>query len=78
MQSVRVYLAPALLAAGVMFVLHPANAASMDNGKAAFVAHGCWQCHGFEGQGSVTTSGGQVVRHPPVQAPSVEFFSGRK
>src|ERR1700688_5075518 len=61
MQSVRVYLAPALLAAGVMFVLHPANAASMDNGKAAFVKHGCWQCHGFEGQGSVTTSGGRVI-----------------
>ena len=61
MQSVRVYLAPALLAAVLMFVLHPANAASMDNGKAAFVAHGCWQCHGFEGQGSVTTSGGRVI-----------------
>jgi mono/diheme cytochrome c family protein len=61
MQSVRVYLPSALLATGLMFVLHPANAASVDNGKTAFVAHGCWQCHGFEGQGSVTTSGGRVV-----------------
>ena len=61
MQSVRVYLAPALLAAGLMFVPHPADAASVDNGKTAFVAHGCWQCHGFEGQGSVTTSGGRVI-----------------
>jgi hypothetical protein len=26
----------------------------------------------------VATSGGQAVRQPPVQAPSVEFFSGRK
>ena len=61
MQSVRVYLVPVLLAAGLMFVPHPAEAASVDNGKTAFVAHGCWQCHGFEGQGSVTTSGGRVI-----------------
>jgi ubiquinol-cytochrome c reductase cytochrome c subunit len=26
-------------------------AASAENGKAAFVKHGCWQCHGFSGQG---------------------------
>jgi ubiquinol-cytochrome c reductase cytochrome c subunit len=61
MQSVRVYLVPVLLAAGLMLVPHPADAASVDNGKTAFVAHGCWQCHGFEGQGSVTTSGGRVI-----------------
>ena len=61
MQSVRVYLVPVLFAAGFMFVSHPADAASADNGKTAFVAHGCWQCHGFEGQGSVTTSGGRVI-----------------
>ena len=61
MQSVRVYLVPALLATGLIFVPHPADAASVDNGKTAFVAHGCWQCHGFEGQGSVTTSGGRVI-----------------
>jgi ubiquinol-cytochrome c reductase cytochrome c subunit len=61
MQSVRVYLVPALLAAGLMVVPHPADAASVDNGKTAFVAHGCWQCHGFEGQGSVTTSAGRVI-----------------
>jgi mono/diheme cytochrome c family protein len=61
MQFVRVYLMPAFFAAGLMFVPHPADAASADNGKTAFVAHGCWQCHGFEGQGSVTTSGGRVI-----------------
>jgi mono/diheme cytochrome c family protein len=61
MQSVRVYLVPALLAAGLMFVPHPANAASVENGKTAFVKNGCWQCHGFEGQGSVTTSAGRVI-----------------
>jgi ubiquinol-cytochrome c reductase cytochrome c subunit len=61
MQFVRVHLVPALFAAGLMFVWHPADAASADNGKTVFVAHGCWQCHGFEGQGSVTTSGGRVI-----------------
>jgi mono/diheme cytochrome c family protein len=61
MQSVRVYLKPALVAAGLMLAPHPANAASVDNGKTAYVASGCWQCHGFEGQGSVTTSGGRVI-----------------
>ena len=28
-----------------------ADAASAENGKTAFVQHGCWQCHGFEGPG---------------------------
>jgi ubiquinol-cytochrome c reductase cytochrome c subunit len=27
----------------------------------AFVQHGCWECHGFEGQGSTATSGGKVI-----------------
>ena len=28
-------------------------AASAEKGKIAFVQHGCWQCHGFQGQGGV-------------------------
>ena len=36
-------IAPAALAAG-----------SAEKGKAAFVKHGCWQCHGYVGQGGVT------------------------
>ena len=74
MPSVRVYLVPALFAAGLMFVPHPADAASADNGKTAFVAHGCWQCHGFEGQGSVTTSGGRVIAD--TQLPADAFAAG--
>jgi ubiquinol-cytochrome c reductase cytochrome c subunit len=31
-----------------------ADAASAEKGKAAFVQHGCWQCHGYQGQGGVT------------------------
>lgn len=30
-------------------------------GKVAFVQHGCWQCHDFNGQGSVATSNGKVI-----------------
>jgi mono/diheme cytochrome c family protein len=73
MQSVRVYLVPALLATGLMFVPHPVDAASVDNGKTAFVAHGCWQCHGFEGQGSVTTSAGRVIAD--TQLPADAFMA---
>jgi ubiquinol-cytochrome c reductase cytochrome c subunit len=29
-------------------------AGSAEKGKTAFVQHGCWQCHGFVGQGGVT------------------------
>ena len=43
------------------FGANAALAASAENGKKAFVAHGCWQCHGFEGQGSVATSNGTVI-----------------
>jgi cytochrome c len=38
-----------------------ALAASAENGKIAFVKHGCWQCHGFLGQGSIATSNGTVL-----------------
>jgi len=59
MKFVGVYLALSVaFAAGVV---NPAAAASVENGKTAFVKNGCWQCHGFEGQGSVTTSAGRVI-----------------
>jgi ubiquinol-cytochrome c reductase cytochrome c subunit len=35
-------------------------------GKAAFAKYGCWQCHGFQGQGSVATSGGKVLAPDPL------------
>jgi mono/diheme cytochrome c family protein len=62
MRFFRVSLALAAFAAGL--TLHGGGAAAAtpaDNGKTAFVKHGCWQCHGFEGQGSVATSGGRVI-----------------
>ena len=48
----RFLLAAAALAA---FAANPAAAAgNAEKGKNAFVQHGCWQCHGFAGQGGVT------------------------
>jgi ubiquinol-cytochrome c reductase cytochrome c subunit len=47
----------------------PASAASPEKGKATFVAYGCWQCHGYEGQGSV--AGGKLAPNPlPLEAMS--------
>lgn len=31
-----------------------ACAASAEKGKAAYVQHGCWGCHGFQAQGGIT------------------------
>jgi ubiquinol-cytochrome c reductase cytochrome c subunit len=43
-----------------------AFAASAEKGKAAFIQHGCWQCHGTMGQGSVATSGGKRLAPNPL------------
>jgi mono/diheme cytochrome c family protein len=49
-----------------------ALAASAENGKIAYVKHGCWQCHGLLGQGSVATSNGTVLAASPL---SFEIFA---
>jgi ubiquinol-cytochrome c reductase cytochrome c subunit len=41
------------LAVGLCVGGGAASAASAEKGKAAFIRNGCWQCHGFEGQGGV-------------------------
>jgi mono/diheme cytochrome c family protein len=55
MRCVRI-MGLAALAAGLQFGLLSggALAASAEKGKTAFVQHGCWQCHAFQGQGGVT------------------------
>jgi mono/diheme cytochrome c family protein len=62
----RVHFALAAVAASLALGQVPALAASAENGKVAFVKHGCWQCHDFEGQGSVATSGGRVIADTPL------------
>jgi mono/diheme cytochrome c family protein len=50
-------IAPAVFVAGLLLGQVPgqtALAASAEKGKIAFVHHGCWQCHGYQGQGGVT------------------------
>src|SRR5215468_10693723 len=53
MRSVRV-VGLAALAAGLVLGCGGAFAASAEKGKTAFVQHGCWQCHGYQGQGGIT------------------------
>lgn len=43
-----------------------AFAASAEHGKAMFILHGCWQCHGTQGQGSIATSGGKRLAPNPL------------
>lgn len=43
-----------------------ANAASAEHGKAMYMQHGCWQCHGTQGQGSIATSGGKRLAPDPL------------
>ena len=52
----------AALAAGVVLGQGAALAAgSPEKGKVAFTKYGCYQCHGFVGQGSVATSNNKVI-----------------
>lgn len=40
----------------------PAPAGNADTGKKLFVSYGCWQCHGYEGQGGA--AGPRVAPRP--------------
>jgi len=48
-----VIVALAALAAGLVLCRGHVLAASAEKGKAAFLQHGCWQCHGYQGQGGI-------------------------
>ena len=52
MRSVRSRVWLAALAAGLVVGLASVSSAS-EKGKQLFVKHGCWQCHGFVGQGGI-------------------------
>jgi mono/diheme cytochrome c family protein len=61
----------AALAAGLVLGCGEAFAASAEKGKTAFVQHGCWQCHGFQGQGGVT---GPKLAPEPIAAEAFTAF----
>jgi mono/diheme cytochrome c family protein len=64
----------AALAASLIAGQGTAAAASAEKGKAAYVKHGCWQCHGFEGQGSVASSGGTVLARTNIPLEGFQAF----
>ena len=43
-----------LFVAALLFAPLALAAGSAEKGKTGYVKHGCWQCHGFVGQGGVT------------------------
>ena len=67
----------AAIVAGLLAAPLAAAAGSAEKGKLAYVKHGCWQCHGFMGQGGVT--GPKLAPNPiPPEAFSafVRFSAG--
>ena len=62
MSALKVRLGLAALAAGLVLGQRAALAAgSPEKGKVNFTKYGCYQCHGYLGQGSVATSNGKVI-----------------
>ena len=47
------YLILAAAAVAASFASRPAAAADVAKGKVAYEKNGCWQCHGYVGQGGV-------------------------
>ena len=77
MGFVRVSLLPAVVAlAAVAGVTGPRNALAADaaKGKTTFVQHGCWQCHDYDGQGSVATSNGKVIARTALPLDAFKSF----
>jgi cytochrome c553 len=68
-----VVVALAFLAAGAAFA-NNAAAADAEKGKAAFIQHGCWQCHDFAAQGSIATSDGRVIARTALPLDAFKAF----
>jgi mono/diheme cytochrome c family protein len=75
MRFVRCCAASLLLAFSVGVAGQGAALADGDaqKGKVTFIKNGCWQCHDYNGQGSVATSNGKVIAR--TQLPVDAFIS---
>jgi len=75
MRFVRLSMASLLIAFAASVVGQGAALADGDaqKGKVAFIRNGCWQCHDFNGEGSVATSNGKVIAR--TQLPLDAFIS---
>jgi len=64
------------LAVVVAVIVSPALAlaASPEKGKTAYVKHGCWECHNFDGQGSIATSNGIIIARTAMSADAFRSF----
>jgi ubiquinol-cytochrome c reductase cytochrome c subunit len=71
MKSRSVIIGLAALAAGLLSCQASAVAASAEKGKAAFLAHGCWQCHGYQGQGGIA---GRKLAPDPIPFEALSTF----
>jgi len=61
-----------LLFAAALVASQAAMAAgSAEKGKAAYVKHGCWQCHGFAAQGGIT---GPKLAPEPMALEALDAF----
>jgi mono/diheme cytochrome c family protein len=78
MHLVRLVGASTIAALGILALCIPganlAGAASAEKGKIAFTKNGCWQCHGFNGQGSVATSNGRVIARTALPLDAFKSF----
>ena len=72
--SMKLSFAAFALATASLAGANSAVAADADKGKIAFTKNGCWQCHGFEGQGSVATSNGRVIARTQLPLDAFKAF----
>ena len=61
----------AALAAGFVLGCGGAFAASAEKGKAAYIQHRCWGCHGYQAQGGIT---GPKLSPDPIPAEAFIAF----
>ena len=60
-----------VFAAGLLLAPLALAAGSAEKGRAAFVQHGCWQCHGYLGQGGIA---GKTLAPNPLPLEALSAF----